>query len=53
MHPEKNRPGQIQNGRLSVIIYFHIICPIFDQQETVLDGQNITKTKLLICLIFG
>ena len=34
MNPQKNRLGQIQNGRLSTIIYFDIICPIFDKQET-------------------
>ena len=43
MQPEKHCLDQIQNVHLSAIIYFHMICPIFDKQETVLDGQNITK----------
>ena len=38
MHPEKFRVDQIQNSRLSVIIYFHMP----NIWQAVLDGRNTT-----------
>ena len=43
MHLEKIQLDKIQNGRLSAIIYFHIVVI----WSTVLDGQTITIKQIV------